>query len=197
MPFPNIIPLRRATVEPVKYFVDANIWIYSLQKFEDLEPWEDNYYQFFFDIIDSTQTPKPKVLLSTLLLSEIINTYLRKFAIPEYKLFNNIPTATIIDFKRDYRPTQHYKDSYEKMMDDISSLHASIQFIDDRSIASNQYILLNKVIGTFDYNDYLYYSLCVEFNKSERLIMVTNDGDFQVNDFEIITSNRTLLNLPT
>ena len=195
MPFQNIIPLRRAVVEPVKYFVDANIWIYSLQKFEDLEPWEDNYYQFFFDIIDSTLTPKPKILLPTLLLSEIINTYLRKFAIPEYRQLNNIPTATVIDFKRDYRPTQHYKDSYEKMMDDISSLHSSIQFVDDRSIAYNRDVLYNKSIGSFDYNDHLYYSLCVELNKSERLIMLTNDGDYQVNDFEIITSNRTLLNL--
>jgi len=195
MPFPNIIPLRRATVEPVKYFVDANVWIYSLQKFEDLEPWEDNYYQFFFDIIDSILTPKPKVLLPAILLSEIINTYLRKFAIPEYRLLNSVPANIITDFKRDYRPTQHYKDSYEKMMDDISGLHASIDFLDDRAIAHDSAILLNKSIGTFDYNDHLYYSLCVEFNKSERLIMVTNDGDYQVNDFEIITSNRTLLSL--
>ena len=195
MSFPNIIPLWKAAVEPVKYFVDANIWIYSLQKFEDLERWEDKYYQFFFDIVDSTITPKPKILLPTLLLSEIINTYLRKFAIPEYRQINNIPAATVIDFKRDYRPTQHYKDSYEKMMDDISSLHSSIQFIDDHSIAYNDAVLFNKSIGSFDYNDHLYYSLCVELNKTERIIMLTNDGDYQVNDFEIVTSNRTLLNL--
>lgn len=195
MPFTNITSLRRSNVEPVKYFVDANIWIYSLQRFEDLEHWENDYYQFFFDIIDSTQRPKPKVLLPTLLLSEILNTYLRKFAIPEYKQLNNIAAATQIDFKKDYRPTQHYIDSYEKIMDDISSLHSSIEFVDDHLIAHNPCTLYNKSIGSFDYNDYLYYSLCVELNKSERIIMLTNDSDFQIEDFEIVTLNRTLLDL--
>jgi len=195
MPFANITNLKRASVTSASYFVDANVWIYSLQKFEDLENWENTYYQFFYDIIDSTLDPKPKILLPTILLSEIINTYLRKFAIPEYKLENSIPSTTVIDFKRDYRPTQHYKDSYEKIIDDIHGLHSSITFLDDSNIANNPSLLLNKSIGTFDYNDYLYYSLCKELTKTERVIMITNDGDFQVNDFEIITSNRTLLAL--
>jgi hypothetical protein len=155
MPFPNIIPLRQARVEPVKYFVDANVWIYSLQGFNNLARWENDYYQFFFDIVDSKLNPQPKILLPSLLLSEIINTFLKKIAIPDYKVANGIPTATIIDFKRDYRPTQHYKDSYEQMMDDIIGIRSSIEFIDDRSIAQNPAILLNKSLGTFDFNDYL------------------------------------------
>lgn len=195
MPFPNITNLRRASVTSANYFVDANVWIYSLQKFEDLEHWENSYYQFFFDIVDSTLDPQPKIILPTLLISEIVNTYLRKFAIPEYKLENGIADTTPFEFKRDYRPTQHYTDSFEKIMDDIQSLHASIKFYDDRLVANDKSILLNKSIGQFDYNDYLYYSLCKELNKSERVIMLTNDGDFQVSDFEIITSNRTLLSL--
>jgi predicted nucleic acid-binding protein len=195
MPFPNITNLRRASVTSANYFVDANVWIYSLQKFEDLEHWENSYYQFFFDIVDSTLDPQPKIILPTLLISEIVNTYLRKFAIPEYKLENGIADTIPFEFKRDYRPTQHYTDSFEKIMDDIQSLHASIKFYDDGLVANDQSILLNKSIGQFDYNDYLYYSLCKELNKSERVIMLTNDGDFQVTDFEIITSNRTLLSL--
>lgn len=195
MPFPNITNLRRASVTSANYFVDANVWIYSLQNFEDLEHWENSYYQFFFDIVDSTLDPQPKIILPTLLISEIVNTYLRKFAIPEYKLENGIADTTPFEFKRDYRPTQHYKDSFEKIMDDIQSLHASIKFYNDRLVANDQSILLNKSIGEFDYNDYLYYSLCKELNKSERVIMLTNDGDFKITDFEIITSNRTLLSL--
>ena len=195
MPFPNILNLRRASVTSANYFVDANVWIYSLQQFEDLENWENIYYQFFYDIIDSTLDPKPKIIVPTLLISEIVNTYLRKFAIPEYKLANSIAANLPFDFKRDYRPTQHYTDSFEKIMDDIQGLHSSLRFFDDSQVANDHTILLNKSIGQFDYNDYLYYSICKELNKSERVIMVTNDGDFQINDFEIITSNRTLLSL--
>ena len=195
MPFPNLIHLNDASVQSVKYFVDANIWIYSLQKFDDLKPWEDNYYQFFFDIVESKLDPKPKILLPPILLSEIINTYLRKFAMSEYKIINKFPPNTILDFKRDYRPTQHYRDSYEKMIDDISSLHASIEFLDDSLIAHDTTVLYQKNIGTFDYNDHVFFSLCKEYNKVNRLIMVTNDGDYAINDFEILTLNRTLLAL--
>lgn len=195
MPFRNITNLNRASVTSANYFVDANVWIYSLQNFDDLERWEAKYYHFFFDIIESTLDPQPKIILPTLLISEIVNTYLRKFAIPEYKLENGILDTIPFDFKRDYRPTQHYTDSFEKIMDDIQSLHASIRLLDDRMVANDQSILFNKSIGQFDYNDYLYYSLCKELNKSDRVIMLTNDGDFQVSDFEIITLNRTLLSL--
>jgi hypothetical protein len=33
---------------------------------------------------------------------------------PDYKLKEGIATDTIIDFKNDYRTSDHYKDSYEK-----------------------------------------------------------------------------------
>lgn len=174
--------------------VDANVWIYSLQNWDDLTPWKDQYYQFFFDIIESKLDPKPRILMPTLLLSEIVNTYLRKFAIPEYRMDNAIPPAENIDFKKDYRPTQHYKDSYEKIMDDIGGLHSSIEYVDDGTIADHT-TLCNKSIGIFDYNDYLYYSLCKELNKARRVVLLTNDSDFQIRDIEIITGNRTLLEL--
>lgn len=194
MAYPNIYNLKYATIESADYFADANVWIYSLQNWANLKPWEDKYYQFFFDIVDSTLDPKPKLLLPTLLVSEITNTYLKKFAVPDFFLQNSIPQGTAFDFKKQYRPTQHYKDSFEKIMDDISSLHSTIKYVDDRCIA-NAATLLNKSIGIFDYNDYLYYNLCKELNKTKRTIMLTNDGDFQVSDFEIVTLNKTLLSL--
>lgn len=85
MAFINIIPLRNANVESAFYFVDANVWIYSLESFSNLSDLENNYYQFFYDIVDSNLDPKPKILLPILLISEITNTYLRKIAMPEYK----------------------------------------------------------------------------------------------------------------
>lgn len=193
--FGNIKNLKKSSVTSANYFVDANVWIYSLQNFDDLEHWENTYYQFFYDIIDSTLEPQPKLLLPTILLSEIINTFLRKFAIPEYRLENGIPDHEAVDFKKGYRPTQHYKDSYEKIIDDIHGLHSSIKFIDDSCITNNPSILLNKSLGLFDYNDHLYYSFCKELSRNEKVIMLTNDSDFQVSDIEIITLNKTLLSI--
>lgn len=195
MPFQNITKLTKANIESANYFVDANVWIYSLINFDDLEFWENKYYQFFYDIIESNLDPKPKILMPVLLLSEIVNTYLRKFAIPQYKLENTISEETKIDFKKDYRITTHYKDNYESIMDDIYNLRDSINFIDDSLISSNVDLLLNNSTGDFDYNDYIYYNLCKEINKKEKVILLTNDSDFAVSDLEVITLNKTLIAL--
>lgn len=194
MAFPNIKSLRNSSVQSCSYFLDANVWIYSLQSFDTLEHWEKKYYDFFYDIIESELDPKPKILLPSLLLSEIINTYLRQIAIPEYKRVNSIPVSVKVDFKKDYRPTTHYKDSFESMMDDIIGFKSHIEFIDDSNITTDTH-LFKKNIGSFDFNDYLYYSICRVLNHSKRVVIVTNDGDFQINDIELLTMNRDLLAL--
>ena len=81
------------------------------------------------------------------------------------------------------------------MMDDIYSLRDSIEFISDKAIVDHNNFLLTNSIGNFDYNDYIYYSLCKELTLQKRIIMLTNDKDFKVQDFEIVTANRTLLAL--
>ena len=190
----NIFNAKHTQVKSELYFIDSNVWIYALQNDDELDWWEKIYRDFFYDIIESTFIQKPKIILSSLLLSEIINTYLKKIAIVNYRKVNNIPNTKEINFKRDYRPTLHYKKSFEKIMNNISNLKSSILFVDDSKIA-NYTALINKNIGLFDYNDYLYYCLCKELNKTQKVIIVTNDSDFQVNDIEIVTMNKTLLTL--
>jgi hypothetical protein len=194
MAFSNISELKTARINSVQYFIDANVWIYSLQGFDDLQRWQQRYFDFFYDIVESKRIPEPKIILTSLLLSEIINTYLKQIAIPDYKLLMGIPFSQEFKFKTDYRPTAHYEESFARIMDDIFSFRSSILFIDDKDIA-NENTLLKNNIGIFDYNDYLYYCLCKELNKKHKVIIVTNDGDFKVNDIEIITSNRELLAL--
>ncbi len=190
MPLPNIIQLKNANVEPTNYFVDANVWIYSLQQFDTLAGWEDDYYQFFFDIVESPLNPK--LLMPTLLLSEIVNTFLRKIAMVEFR-DSLQPLPQSFEFKRDYRPTAHFRQKYEQMMDDIHSLRNSIRFVDDGIISKKGSLLLDKCIGNFDYNDFLYHNFCCDFCKQEKLTMLTNDGDFYVSEYNIVTSNRKLL----
>ena len=192
MGFNNIYNAKHVEIEPVLYFIDANAWIYTLQNDIDLDWWEKTYRDLFYDIIYSTLTPKPKIILSSLLLSEIINTYLKRIAVLEYRLVNNIPYSQEINFKKDYRPSLHYKQSFERIMHNIANFKSSILFVDDSKIA-NYATLINKDIGLFDYNDYLYYCLCKELNKTQKVIIVTNDSDFRVNDIDIVTMNKTLL----
>jgi hypothetical protein len=151
---------------------------------------KQKYADFFDEIIDSQLDPLPHILMPTLLLSEIVNTYLRSFAAPAYA---DETGHVIDDFKKDYRGTSHCTQWYERLMDDIGSYGHRIRYIDDRSLVADAANLLNKSIGVCDYNDYLYYILCKELNKSERTVILTHDGDYLFEDIELISANKRLL----
>lgn len=193
MPSANITKLARARVTSTNYFVDTNVWIYAIQGDGLLEPWQRHYSDFFYDIIDSHLDPLPKILMPTLLFSEILNTYLKQIALDEYKTINGIPKGTSLNFKNDYRPTQHYKESYEKVCDDIYGLRTSINFIGDQSVLTDPPLYLNPAIASFDFNDYFYYQICKEFQKSKSVTILTHDSDFRITDIPIVTANWTLL----
>jgi hypothetical protein len=62
-------------------------------------------------------------------------------------------------------------------------------------VVTNPPLYISPVVDPFDFNDYLYYQMCKEFQKSSPLTILTNDGDFQINDIPIVTLNRDLLAL--
>jgi hypothetical protein len=193
MPSANITRLARAQVTTTNYFVDTNVWIYAIEGDGLLAPWQRRYSDFFYDIIDSLVDPQPKILMPTLLFSEILNTYLKQIALEEYKTINGIPKGTSLNFKNDYRPTQHYKESYEKVCDDIYGLRTSLIFIGDQSVLTDPPLYLNPAIAPFDFNDYFYYQICKEFQKEKSITILTHDADFQITDIPIITANWSLL----
>lgn len=193
MPTANITRLAKARVASTNYFVDTNVWIYALQGDGLLNNMQKQYIDFFYNIIDSILDPRPVILMPTLLFSEILNTYLKQIALDEYKTINGIPRSTSLNFKNDYRPTQHYKESYEKVCDDIYGLRSSINFVGDKSVLTNPPLYLNPAVDPFDFNDYFYYQICKEFQKTNHVTILTNDGDFQITDIPIITLNWTLL----
>jgi predicted nucleic acid-binding protein len=195
MMFSNIQRLHLANVRSTKYFIDANVWIYALQGDSLLQNWEKAYSDFFYNIIESDLDPKPKILMPTLLFSEILNTFLKHIALPEYKAINGIGDLTPFNYKLTYKSTQHYKDSYEKVCDDILSLRSAILFLNDSSVVTDPPIYINPFVDPFDFNDFFYYSICKEYIKSEPVTILTNDSDFKINDIPIITSNRALLSL--
>lgn len=72
------------------YFIDTNVWIAELKQASiTVGGIEQNYTNFFEAIISLNQLEgkaakkaknQPKILITSLLLSEIINTYLRRIA---------------------------------------------------------------------------------------------------------------------
>lgn len=192
----NITFLSNTTLpSSTDYFLDANVWIYAMQDESLLNRYETPYFNFFYKIIDSQLFPQPRIILPTLLFSEIVNTYLTRVAIRDYKAQENIPDKTALDFKKDYRPTKHYRDSYKKICDDIMALRSSIIFINDDSVVKNPPGYLNWDVKEFDFNDFFYYQICKEYQKQNKITIITNDGDFRINDIPIITVNRDILNL--
>ena len=197
MSFTNIIRLADANVTSTNYFIDANVWIYAIQG--DLgvltHSWQERYSEFFYDIIESNLEPKPKILMPSLLFSEILNRYLR-ISFEEYKIENSIDENTQFRFKNEYRETDHYRENYEKICDDVIGYEGSIIFMSDSAlIQNNSPSYLTGSIGTFDFNDFFYCQLCREYQKVNPVTILTNDGDFNINDIPIITSNRRLLSL--
>lgn len=187
MAYDNIKKLKPDQIDSGFYFLDANIWIYSLQGIEFSEQWKNQYATFFYNLIESDIVPKPKIIVPTLLISEIINTYLQKIAIPEYKEINGINKDVRFDFKKDYRYTLHCKENLEKICDDIKSFSSCIHFVPDSFIVNDISSILSTPSTKLDFNDYIYYLLCKDFSKTTPVTFVTNDGDFAIEDLPVLT----------
>lgn len=106
---------------------------------------------------------------------------------PEYKVLNGISKDCDFDFKDDYRFTTHCKENYEKICDDIKGFSSSILFIPDNCIINNITSILSSPSQSLDFNDYIYYQLCKEFSKETSVSIVTNDGDFAIEDLPVFT----------
>jgi len=194
MKYNNIIKLKDNT--PVKsclYFLDAQIWVYATQSFNmSNENWQLRYVNFFQSIIDNDLVTKPKILLNSLLLSEIINTYMKQIAFVDYCKSLNKSTNEV-SYKKEYRKDPHYKTSFKYINDEIKSYRTIIEFVDDKHIVNQFPDFLKADILPFDLNDYYFYLTCKEYSKINELICITNDGDFLVNDINILTYNKELL----
>ena len=196
MPFNNISKLTSNTpITSTFYFIDANVWIYALQDDDWMENWQQVYSEFFYDILDSTLDPPPKILMPSVLISEILNTYLRSIAMREYKKEQDISDREPFTFKQHYRPTQHYRDNYDQLCDDIKAFRKGLHFISDELIVSENPAFLASSEESLDFNDNFFYLLCKEFQKANPVVIVTNDGDFEIKDIPILTRNHNLLKL--
>lgn len=197
----NISSLKLSTDS--LYFLDANVWVYAMNSTYMLHGADKGnplYTKLFFSIIDSELKPRPKIVLCSLLMSEIINTYLRKMAMPDY-IYSTYDQKGIkpppnFDYKLNYRKTKHFSDNYKIILNDIKSYHESIFIVDDTFSEHKPFQFSQNCPDNMDFNDYYYYLIAKKLNRGKKpFSFITNDGDFAVNDFNIYTSAISLLEL--
>jgi len=188
------------------YFFDSNVWISGLiyYGYGSSQPFEKPYQNFIEAIINlnSAAPPsvtkrrknQPKIIISNLLISEIINAYMRKVAMKSF--FGGGETYKSKDFKRDYRNNPHsdYKPN-------LSDLCYNFSCFKDYTILSDGYIntinphdivddLPSKLA---DFNDLCFY----HYLKDKNIPFITHDRDFKFENLHIITANPELIRIST
>lgn len=187
------------------YFLDSNVWIWFLtaQQFgnESLkEEWHRFYADFTISIIllnsfTDKKTLKhikqPKIIITSLLFSELTNAYMRGIMNAymdemEYK----DDEKKRYSFKK-FRKTLEYKDQHRNLIATFQQMSNFLLFIDDEFNSLKPLELFENLTDKQDFNDFYYYHLL----KGKNITIVTDDGDFDFEDIEIITNRPSLLAL--
>lgn len=181
------------------YFFDANIWIAILKnnQYDNAEKYYQPYIDFFESIVNlntitDTKILKkvknvPKIVFTSMLLSEIINAYLRNVAMPAFLRCK--PGEG--NFKKDYRENVYsdFDKQIKILVSDIQQFSFLFHIVDDSFSKIGIGNSLNLLDRKIDFND-LYYSLLM---KELSIPIVTHDKDFKFDSITIITTNSILL----
>ncbi len=189
---------------PVYYF-DANIWISAL-KYYGIgigNKYEVPYQSFVEALINLNEIKdpeaekhvknKPKIILTSLVLSEIINAFMRNVAMKAYfdKLGFNHKNFS---FKNDYRdnPKSDYKSQLSNLATDLIALSDYTLLMNDEFDVIDPFSFLPDLVSLGqDFNDYYYF----QFLKSKNIPYITHDKDCKFENIIIITANKELLNI--
>lgn len=188
----NIKDISSCSPRPNKnYLFDTNVWMIILGK-NIYKGNQEKYVTFFEKFKNSIPKPPPRIILLSLILSEIINSCLGIARI-KYADREGIPKEKQKEFFKNkrsgYRTTDDYKKQYRLICDDMKSYNTFYEIVNDEFNHLNLQSFLKNPPIKLDFNDYYYYRLA----KKKGYTIVTHDGDFFVEDVEIITANQTLL----
>lgn len=163
------------------FILDTNILIKILYPFQPRANMKD-YDDFYAKAISA----KANILVCAIQISEFINRCIRF----QFELWKKEQDHTV-DFKKDYRNTDDYRNSMNTILDivkyDISPVST---YIGDRF---NEMELDNlyRYGFSYDFND----ALVAEIARLNDAILVTDDRDFAnySSKIHIVTGNKTLL----
>lgn len=159
------------------YFFDNNVWMLLFSPIVNSKPQSQRKYA---KLLREIRSRGGMIFVSSLILSEYVNSNLRL----SFKLWEKSTGNIGADYKRDYRPTQEYRDevaAVESQVDEI--LKITERKPDDFNSIHIDGVLKNMVNS--DFNDEYYIRLC-ELN---NLKLVTDDTDIlsTPRNVEIIT----------
>ncbi len=178
--------LSNSSLSEKLYFFDANLWIKILRPPFNPDKKEERYLNFFQTF--KSHPNHPKIAITSLVLSEVINRLLREYSMKKYIKEETIDPKLIDSsfFKSKYRKTDHFKIQYELLCDDIKSYHTLYELINDElgSEIKSKHILKSPPKG-LDFNDHYYFLLA----KYKNIPIVTDDADFFVDGVTILTYN--------
>lgn len=199
--FTNISNLHSYSIKDQLYFFDANVWIFALDYFTSNNPgYKEKYRDIFYEVIDNPKN-KAKAVVCSLLVSEVINTYMKRVALPLFiEEHHNGVQPENFDFKTDYRghSTNHFKGYFDLIKDNVNAFlkdQKNVLIIDDGFNSHFAQGIVTDCPASFDFNDFYYYRLIKEISSSNKISVVTHDGDWKVKDIDIITAEKKLLNL--
>ena len=137
---------------------------------------------------------RPKIILTGLLLSEIINAYMRNVAMKAF--FGGDSSFKSHNFKSEYRdnPSSDYKQQIKTFTSDLDAFQDyTILMSDDFEKIHPFSFLPSLTTLSTDFNDLYYY----HFLKDKGIPFVTHDKDCLFHDIPIITNQSELLKRTT
>ena len=150
-----------------KFLLDANIWLYL---YCPLGNYRQTAIQDYDGFLKKAIGIKASIWISSLVLSEVINRWLRL----DFGIYRKLHKKKNMDFKGDYRPTVKCKGLSQNIAAIIETkLFQIAGRINDNFSGIDSSDILNNLADN-DFND-LYYSKLANTNK---LVIVTDDADF-------------------
>lgn len=158
------------------FFFDNNIWIYLFCPIGNHSKIKQKIYSTF---LQKVKTVNATIWVNGLILSEFSNTSIRL----DYNLWKEEELKLgkhFIDFKRDYRITDRYKDTVNSVNVAIKQILNLSQKCSDNLNALDISKILSGV-SSIDFNDSYYLELC----KISSFKLVTDDNDFSNSDTSV------------
>lgn len=168
----NIIPYQKYEFKANKtYFFDNNIWIALFAPFINTNEERQHKASNFIERIQSFNS---EIIVTSLIVSEFANTYLRA----SFELWKKGTMNPLANYKKDYKKTDDYQDNLtlaKRSIEKIIGLDFVAKYPDDFNSIDMSSIIDNFQI---DFNDAYYLELCYK-NKWD---LVTSDSDFDTID---------------
>lgn len=180
------------------YLFDTSLWLKILKPpFTTLSKTDQRYLEFFEKFKNDPK--KPKVAMTTLILSEIINRWVRDYGMLRYLDENPDEAKKYVAgtdyfrktyFKIYYRPSNHYKQTLNSICEDLQNFESLTECIHDEFGCE---IMLQGALSMLsdklDFNDNYF----VQLAKAKNIPIVSHDKDFFVEDVTVLTFNQDLI----